>query len=64
MLSAVGYTWCMELFALGGPLVRLRDGEELPIGVATTVRGATTDLGAPFPVTLARPQAGLTVADL
>lgn len=49
----------MELFALGDPLVRLRDGEELPIGVAT-VRDATTDLDVPFPVT----QAGLTVADL
>ena len=49
----------MELFALGGPLVRLRDGEEL-LGVMATVRDATTDLGAPFSVT----QAGLTVADL
>lgn len=43
--------------------MRLRDGEELPIGVAT-VRDATTDLGAPFPVTPARPQAGFTVVDL
>jgi len=53
----------MELFALGDPLVRLRDGEELPIGVATTVCDATTDLGAPFPVMPARPQAILTATD-